>query len=177
MDTNTYTNSLIAGQNKDISKADFDLFLNSVFALSENDVSTSEIMKNYGLSRILAYSWMEPQRPDVDSLWRYSFIKFLLRYDKNKQEQLYKTLYEAKILEKPHTDISEKMLSTILKAPLGVIENIRNDNNGWQKKFYNIIKRQHPKVLYFQFYYIRHFLWKNIHYPPLIAEYKEIEEK
>ena len=177
MNTNMYENSTVVVQSKSIDKADFDLFLNSIFALREKDLNITELTKDYGVSRINIYSWLEPEKPDVDSLWRYSVMKFLLRYDEDKQTQLYKILFDTKVLKKIDTEISDKMLSSILKVPIGYLERMGNDNSGWQKRFYNIVKRQHPKVLYYQFYYIRQFILKNTQHTPLGSGYGDIEQK
>jgi len=158
MNTNMYENSTVVVQSKSIDKADFDLFLNSIFALRENDLNITELTKDYGVSRI-------------------NILKFLLRYDEDKQTQLYKILFDTKVLKKIDTEISDKMLSSILKVPIGYLERMGNDNSGWQKRFYNIVKRQHPKVLYYQFYYIRQFILKNTQHTPLGSGYGDIEQK
>jgi len=66
MSASMYENSSVVVQSKNIDKADFDLFLNSIFALRENDLNITELIKNYGVSRINVFSWLEPKRPDVD---------------------------------------------------------------------------------------------------------------
>jgi hypothetical protein len=174
MSASMYENSSVVVQSKNIDKADFDLFLNSIFALRENDLNITELIKIYGVSRINVFSWLEPKRPDVDSLWRYAVMKFLLRYDEERQTALYKTLSDMQILKKSDANIDDKILSLILKVPIGNLERMRDNNSGWQKKFYNIVKRQHPKVLYYQFYYIRQFILKNTQYIPLGVGYGDI---
>ena len=104
-------------------------------------------------------------------------MKFLLRYDEEKQTALYKTLSDMQILKKSDANIDDKILSLILKVPIGNLERMRDNNSGWQKKFYNIVKRQHPKVLYYQFYYIRQFILKNTQYIPLGVGYGDIGVK
>lgn len=177
MSASMYENSSVVVQSKNIDKADFDLFLNSIFALRENDLNITELIKKYGVSRINVFSWLEPKRPDVDSLWRYAVMKFLLRYDEERQTALYKTLSDMQILKKSDANIDDKILSLILKVPIGNLERMRDNNSGWQKKFYNIVKRQHPKVLYYQFYYIRQFILKNTQYIPLGVGYGDIGVK
>ena len=61
MSASMYENSSVVVQSKNIDKADFDLFLNSIFALRENDLNITELIKNYGVSRINVFSWLEPK--------------------------------------------------------------------------------------------------------------------
>ncbi|WP_122871970.1 hypothetical protein [Campylobacter showae] len=173
-----YENSTVVVQSKSIDKADFDLFLNSIFALRENDLNITELTKDYGVSRINIYSWLEPEKPDVDSpMAIFCYEIFCLDMMKTSRRNYIKFYPILMLLKKPDSEINDKMLSSILKVPIGYLERMSNDNSGWQKRFYNIVKRQHPKVLYYQFYYIRQFILKNTQHAPLGSEYGDIEQK
>lgn len=145
-----------------------EFYTDCIISLAGNssDLTITNLSKNFGITYRIATIWKNESINGMDG-WKNFIVEFLMRYDEQKQKEL-----EKKYGLKTNSEIPIEDLSTILKIPLSKLEKFKNDGR-WTGKAYEMLSRQHPRILFFQSLFVYRVCGNNFYHN--FADYKKYE--